>query len=74
MEGQAFDQELQQRNKLEKQKARQELEAQKLEEQLRREEEEELAQLECAPGSASSSLRSGGNGHCTGQGCTATSR
>jgi hypothetical protein len=71
VEGQAFDQELQQRKKLEVQKTRQELEARKLEEQLRKEEEEELAQLECGPCSISSLLLSGLNSHCARPSCTA---
>jgi hypothetical protein len=49
VEGQAFDQELQQRRKLDKQVARQEAEAKRLEEELKRQEDEELRELECAP-------------------------
>ena len=48
MEGEAFDQELQQRRKLEKQRLRQEEEAARLEAQLKAQEDAELRELECA--------------------------
>lgn len=57
VEGEAFDQELQQRRKLEKQRLRQEEEAARLEAELKQQEDEELRELECAPLSSCSTLQ-----------------